>query len=219
MHIDGLLLDMNGLFRRWHDTGARTSERLARLPQGTISHYAYDHPAYRLARVGVLTDRQWADDVTDRLTRDFGPHVRDALGPWRADRGEPEPQMISLLAEIRRHLPVGVLSNCTTALRTDLQHHAITFDHVFPSAELGIDKPSPHAYRSAADHMGIPTHALAYFDDEPTFVQAARSTGMHARLFTGAEEFTARLHELGLLPATHSPERKTDATQKGSHAS
>ncbi|MDX3075834.1 HAD-IA family hydrolase [Streptomyces sp. MI02-7b] len=196
--IDGLLFDMNGLFRHWHDAGARTSEGLADLPEGTIARYAYGHPTYRLARVGVLTDQQWADDVTDRLAADFGPHVRDALGPWRTDRGESQPQMVSLLAEIRQHLPVGVLSNCTDALRADLQHHGITFDHVFPSAELGVDKPSPHAFRSAADRMGIPTHALAYFDDEPTFVHAARTVGMHAHLFTTAADCAARLRDLGL---------------------
>ncbi|GAA4989785.1 hypothetical protein GCM10023205_71210 [Yinghuangia aomiensis] len=63
--IDGLLLDMNGLFRHWHNTGARTSETLAGLPHGTIDRYAYQHRAYRLARVGILTDQEWADDVTD----------------------------------------------------------------------------------------------------------------------------------------------------------
>ncbi|WP_331765305.1 HAD-IA family hydrolase (plasmid) [Streptomyces sp. NBC_01384] len=200
--IDGLLLDMNGLFRHWHDIGARRSEHLAHLPEGTIARYAYEHPAYRLARVGVLTDQQWAEDVADRLATDFGPHVRHALSPWRTDRGEPDPVMTNLLTEIRQHLPVGVLSNSTDALRADLQYHGITFDHVFASADLGVDKPSPHAYRSAAEHMGIPTHGLAYFDDEPTFVQAARSTGMQAHLFTTAAEFAARLRELGLPLST-----------------
>jgi len=64
--------------------------------------------------------------------------------------------MIGLLAEIRQHLPVGVLSNCTDALRTDRHLHGITFGHVFPSAELGIDNPSPYAYRHAVERMGIP---------------------------------------------------------------
>ncbi|GAA4782277.1 hypothetical protein GCM10023220_01060 [Streptomyces ziwulingensis] len=101
-------------------------------------------------------------------------------------------------------MPVGVLSNCTDALRADLQHHGITFDHVLPSAELGVDKPSPHAYRHAASQMGIPTHALAYYDDEPTFVHAARSVGMHAYLFAGADKFTTHLRGHGLpLPTRH----------------
>ncbi|MFF4409531.1 HAD-IA family hydrolase [Streptomyces sp. NPDC001404] len=196
--IDGLLLDMNGLFRHWHNTGAHTSEQLAGLPKGTIARYAYGHPAYRLARVGVLTDQQWADDVAERLTRDYGSAVRNSLAAWRADRGEPDPTMIDLLTQVRQHMPVGVLSNSTDALRTDLQRHRIEFDYVFPSAELGVDKPAPIAYRTAAERMGIPTQALAYFDDEPTFVQAAKSVGMQAQLFNGAESFVSHLHRLGL---------------------
>ncbi|MEU1307793.1 HAD family hydrolase [Streptomyces cinnamoneus] len=202
--IDGLLLDMNGLFRHWHDSGARTSEQRAGLPTGTVARYAYDHPSYRLARVGVLTDQQWASDVTERLATDYGPAVRNHLGPWRADRGEADRTMIGLLRQIRDHLPVGVLSNCTDALREDLDHHAIEFDFVFASADLGVDKPSPLAYRAAADHMGIPATALAYFDDEPTFVLAARSVGMQAHRFNGAADFAKHIRRFGvpLLPAT-----------------
>ncbi|MGA5703945.1 HAD-IA family hydrolase [Peterkaempfera bronchialis] len=201
--IEGLLLDMNGVIRHWRNTGARTSEQLTGLPDGTIAQYAYDHPAYRLARVGVLTDQQWADDVTDRLAADFGPDVRTTLHHWRDDRGEPDPGMTTLLAHIRRHIPVGVLSNCTDALPDDLALHRIEFDHVFSSASLGVDKPSPLAFRLAAEHMGIPPHALAYFDDEPTFVRAAEAVGLQAHLFTGADACTSRLRKLGLPLTGH----------------
>ncbi|MEU2514505.1 HAD family hydrolase [Streptomyces syringium] len=204
--IDGLLLDMNGLFRHWHNTGAQTSEQRAGLPTGTIARYAYDHPSYRLARVGVLTDQQWADDVAERLAKDYGPAVGNHLGPWRADRGEPDRTMIGLLRQIRGYLPVGVLSNCTDALSADLQHHGIEFDFIFPSAGLGVDKPSPLAFRTAACRMGIPTTALAYFDDEPTFVLAAGTVGMQALPFKDAADFAAHLRRLGvpLPPATES---------------
>ncbi|MFG2116616.1 HAD-IA family hydrolase [Streptomyces sp. NPDC048718] len=196
--IDALLVDMNGLFRHWHNTGARESEHRAGLPEGTIARYAYDHPTYRLARVGVLTDQEWADDVTNRLVADFGSRVRDALTPWRTDRGEADTEMIGLLARVRQHLPVGVLSNCTDALHSDLRHHGIEFDHVFPSAALGVDKPSPHAFHRAAERMGHAPERLAYFDDEPTFVHAARHVGLNAHLFTGATDFATRLNTLGI---------------------
>ncbi|MFJ8165558.1 hypothetical protein ACIRBY_32240 [Streptomyces sp. NPDC096136] len=196
--IEGLLVDMNGLFRHWHNTGARQSERLAGLPPGTIHHYAYNHPTYRAARVGLLTDQEWADNVADRLADTFGPAVSQSLGPWRADRGERDDTMVELLNQIRRHMPVGVLSNCTDALPTDLEHHNITFDHVFSSASLGVDKPSPHAFLTAAELMRIPSRHLAYFDDEPTFVHAASTTGLHAHHFTGSADFITQLHKLGL---------------------
>ncbi|MEW1701119.1 HAD family hydrolase [Streptomyces sp. NPDC091278] len=198
MRITALLVDMNGLFRHWHNTGAREAEKLAGLPEGTLARYAYDHPSYRLARVGLLTDQKWADGVADRLVADFGPAVRQHLAPWREDRGTPAPDMVTLLAKIRAHVPVGVLSNSTDALHDDLRHHGIEFDHVFPSASLGVDKPSPHAFRLAAQRMGHAPDTMAYFDDEPTFVTAARSTGLDAHLFTGPADFTRTLIQTGL---------------------
>ncbi|MFD9688404.1 HAD family hydrolase [Kitasatospora sp. NPDC059088] len=196
--ITAVLCDMNGLFRHWRNTGARRAEQLAGLAPGTIAHYAYDHPAYRLARVGVLTDQQWADDVAERLGTDHGPRARQALAAWRADRGEGDPQMIALLGKLRRRAPVGVLSNCTDALHADLKQHGIEFDFVFASADLGVDKPSPLAYRLAAERMGVAPQQLAYFDDEPTFVTAAAAAGLHATRFRGAEHFAAHLASLGL---------------------
>ncbi|MER7194859.1 HAD family hydrolase [Streptomyces flaveolus] len=207
MRIHGVLFDMNGLFRHWRNTGARTSERTAGLPEGTIDRYAYQHPSYRLARVGVLTDQQWAEDVTKRLTTDYGPHIRPALAPWREDRGEAAPDMIALLARIREQVPVGVLSNSIDALHDDLKHHGITFDDVMPSADLGVDKPSPHAYRLAAERMGITPDLLAYFDDEPTFVRAAAVVGLHAHLFTHAADVRERLRTAGLTTLKERTER------------
>ncbi|RKT02289.1 putative hydrolase of the HAD superfamily [Streptomyces sp. 3211.6] len=150
------------------------------------------------ARVGILTDQEWADNVADRLADDYGPAVCHNLGPWRADRGERDDTMVELLDRIRRHMPVGVLSNCTDALPADLEHHNITFDHVFSSASLGVDKPSPHAFRTAVDRMDIPTQRLAYFDDEPTFVHAASTTGLRAHLFTGPKDFATQMQKFGL---------------------
>lgn len=202
--IDGLLLDMNGLFRHWRNTGAQTSEQRASLPAGTIARYAYGHPSYRLARVGVLTDQQWADDVTERLANDYGPAVREHLAAWRSDRGKPDPTMVELLRQIREHVPVGVLSNCADALPADLDHHNIEFDFVFASAHLGVDKPSPLAFRAAAERMGLPPTKLGYFDDEPTFVAAARATGLHTHLFQGVADFVAELSNFGLPVAPPS---------------
>ncbi|MEU6934911.1 HAD family hydrolase [Streptomyces sp. NPDC046374] len=196
--ITALLVDMNGLFRHWRDSGARTAETLGGLPEGTINRYAYDHPSYRLARVGLLTDQQWADSVSDRLAADFGESVRDALVHWRKDRGLRSASMVTLLNEIRTHVPVGVLSNSTDALHDDLRHHGIEFDYVLPSADLGVDKPSPHAYRIAAERMGHAPTSMAYFDDEPTFGTAATSVGLHAHLFTTQEHFTSALTRYGL---------------------
>lgn len=205
--IQGLLFDMNGLFRHWRNAGAREGEELAGLPAGTFDRHAYQHPMYRLAKVGVITDQEWADDVERRLVETFGPDARKAIPPWRRDRGETDPVMLDLLAQARRHVPVGVLSNTTDAFATDLEHHGITglFDFVLPSAVLGVDKPSPLAYRSAAERMGVAPGRLYYCDDEPTFVAGARHAGLRADLFTGAADFAAALNRLGITVAPPGP--------------
>lgn len=198
--IRGLLFDMNGLFRHWRNAGAREGEELAGLPAGTFDVYAYQHPMYRLAKVGVISDQEWADDVERRLVGDFGPDAQKAIPPWRLDRGETDAVMIDLLEQAQRQVPVGVLSNTTDAFRTDLEHHGIAglFDFVLPSADLGVDKPSPLAYRAAAERMGIAPQHLYYSDDEPTFVAGARHAGLEADLFTGAADFAASLNRLGI---------------------
>ncbi|MGW5938763.1 hypothetical protein ACWIG3_11585 [Streptomyces celluloflavus] len=58
--------------------------------------------------------------------------------------------------------------------------------------------------------MGIPTRALAYFDEEPTFVHAARTLGIQAHLFTEPAEFTAHLRALG-LPLTSRDRQEVPA--------
>lgn len=201
MVIDALLFDMDGLFRHWRDTGARTGEHRAGLPAGTFDRYAYQHPSYRLAQLGVLTDQQWADDVTARLVADFGDRAQAAIAPWRADRGEIDPVMVDLAAQARRQgLPVAILSNTTTAFRTDLAHHGLTdaFDEVFPTAELGVDKPAPAAYRLAAARLGVPPQRIFFADDEDHYVAGARATGMHTHRFTTATRLAAQLTLLGI---------------------
>ncbi|MFJ8478469.1 HAD family hydrolase [Kitasatospora sp. NPDC094011] len=201
--VDGLLVDMDGLFRHWRDTGARLGERRADLPAGTFDAYAYRHPSYRLAQLGVLTDQQWADDVAARLVDAFGPRALEAIGPWRADRGEIDPVMLDLLAQARRHVPVGVLTNTTTAFRADLAHHGIAnvFDFVFPTAELGVDKPAPLAFHTAARKMGIAPDRLFFTDDEPPYVAGALHAGLNAEVFTGPKGFAAALTRIG-VPVT-----------------
>jgi FMN phosphatase YigB (HAD superfamily) len=138
--------------------------------------------------------------VAARLSADFGPSALTAISPWRCDRGETDPVMLDLLSQARRQLPVGVLSNTTDAFRDDLRHHGIAdaFDHILPSAEIGVDKPSPLAFEIAAERMRVAPRNLYYVDDEPTFVKGARHAGLIAELFTSADAFAGSLRRFGI---------------------
>jgi putative hydrolase of the HAD superfamily len=194
-----LLLDLDGLIRHWRDTGARDGERLAGLPGGTLDA-AYGLPEYQLAQLGVLTDEQWAAAVRDHLIRRHGPAAWAALAPWRADRGEIDQQMLAIVQAARRHVPVAILSNTTSALAADLRLHGLSgaFDAVFTSAALGVAKPAPAAYLAVAAALGTRPGRIYFTDDEMIHVRGARHAGMMAGQFTSPGQFSATLASLGL---------------------
>ena len=72
------------------------------------------------------------------------------------------------------------------------------FDHVLFSHELGMIKPDPEIFREALRRAKSEAGAAAFFDDVPEYVEAARSVGIHGRLFRSAAEFPAQLAQLGL---------------------
>ncbi|MFJ4668915.1 HAD-IA family hydrolase [Kitasatospora purpeofusca] len=207
MHTRALLFDVNGVLRHFDNSGAALGEEAAGLEPGTIARYAYDHPSYTEAKVGLMTDQEWADGVELRLAKDFGATAAAAaIAPWRADRGRHDTVMIDLIGQIRATgMPCAVLSNFTDALHNDLDLHGITVDHAFASADLRVTKPSPLAFEAAADRLGLHPSEVYFFDDQLGFVAGARAAGMRAELFTGAHALADRLATLGIpvqVPAT-----------------
>lgn len=199
MTPDLLLLDFDGLIRHWRDTGAREGERLAGLPAGTLE-VAYRLPEYQLAQLGVLTDEQWAATVCGHLISRHGPAAEAAIGPWRADRGEIDRQMLDLVQAARHRVPVAILSNTTSAFHDDLRVHGLSeaFDAVFTSAGLGAAKPAPATYLAVTAALGIGPGKVFFADDEMIHIRGARHAGMQAEQFTSPAQFAATLARAGL---------------------
>ncbi|MGW2543820.1 HAD-IA family hydrolase, partial [Kitasatospora sp. NPDC001574] len=192
--VAAVVFDLHGVLQEFRNEGAAEGEKAAHLPAGTIARFAYDHPTYEMAKVGLMTDEQWAQGVADRLRAEYGARVRHAIGPWRADRGHPVPAMIDLLGQVRRAgVPCAILSNFTDAMHTDLDRHGIHADHPLASADLGVTKPSRFAYREAADRIGFAPSRILFFDDQEAYVAGARAAGMHAELFTTPSAVATRL--------------------------
>lgn len=68
----------------------------------------------------------------------------------------------------------------------------------FSSCYLGVMKPNPAIYRLGLSLAQVPPQAAVMIDDRAQNVQAARSVGMHAIEFKGAEELRAELAALGV---------------------
>jgi 2-haloacid dehalogenase len=71
-------------------------------------------------------------------------------------------------------------------------------DDVVVSGTERLAKPDPEIYRLVGERAGLALDRLAFVDDSPVNVAAARGLGMHAVRFTGAEALRTQLRALGL---------------------
>ena len=69
----------------------------------------------------------------------------------------------------------------------------------FVSFTTKVRKPAPAAYSQVIDRFGGPASRFVFIDDREVNCEAARSVGMQAIRFVGADALRAELFALGLL--------------------
>ena len=72
------------------------------------------------------------------------------------------------------------------------------FEGATVSAEVGLLKPDPLIYRHLLDTHGLEADETVFLDDIPRNVAGAKDAGIHAFLFTTAEQAEADLASLGV---------------------
>jgi putative hydrolase of the HAD superfamily len=198
--LKAVLFDMDGVIRHWDSEGAYAGEATYGLPRGAIEEVAYTIPEFMATQVGTVTARQWADAVGRALAERYGPGAEKAADVYFDYAGRVDREMVALVAAVREHTTVALLSNATDQLREHLAHHELVdaFDVVFCSAEIGVAKPDPAIYVHAATVLGVAPADCFFTDDRPENVDGARAAGMHAEVFTNRATLTAHLRELGV---------------------
>ncbi|HEX8469264.1 MAG TPA: HAD family phosphatase [Allosphingosinicella sp.] len=73
------------------------------------------------------------------------------------------------------------------------------FRGIVVSGEVKMLKPDPAIYYLALDRFGLQAYQALFIDDRKINVEGAEAVGMHAHLFTGAEDLRRRLKAEGLL--------------------
>lgn len=72
-------------------------------------------------------------------------------------------------------------------------------DVALSSHELKLRKPQPEIFAAALERLGCAAGEVAYFDDLPANVAAARMAGFDAHHVDGFAELQRRIDQLGLL--------------------
>lgn len=96
------------------------------------------------------------------------------------------PEALALVDTVRSwELAVALLTNAPLALGRAIRDAdwRDRIDHLFVSAELGLVKPDPALYEHVTRHLRVSPGEIAFIDDRPANVDAARAHGWQSHLW------------------------------------
>lgn len=93
---------------------------------------------------------------------------------------------------------IGILSNSTIEMAHAARRAAWSrwVDDWFLSAEIGLAKPDPAIYRYVTETVGLPANRIAYIEDSPASIDAARAAGWNAHTWKSGVDTAAHLADL-----------------------
>jgi putative hydrolase of the HAD superfamily len=195
-----LLIDLDGVLRRWDPSVPESVERSYGLPPGALLGTAMEWDLYRPAVAGELTDADWMAGVASRLP--LSPdRAAAAVAEWQRDRGVVDEEVLGFVREVRAAgRPVGLATNGTDRLRGDLLSLGLAgeVDVVVSSWEIGIHKPAPEFFARACAAVELEPHWVLFVDDDDRAVRGARVAGMPAFRWTGPQDLPYMEGALGL---------------------
>ncbi len=169
-----------------------TTDQLAIMWKGFYSDYT----------VGKLTTDEFLDKFAETynlpqqdVTREvFTESFRRALAPM--------PGMEDVLIKLRDSgVTIAMLSD-TAEMFADARRSWLFseyFDKIFLSFEIGYKKPDVHAFQAVTDHYKVQPDEVFFIDDTPGNIDAAKTYGMDAVVFTDADTLLKTLQEYNLL--------------------
>lgn len=110
-----------------------------------------------------------------------------------------KPDSEQLVRDTKKRFRIAALSN-TNELHWNFlkQRFRImhSFDDLFLSHTLHARKPEDKVFTAVLSYYGLQAARIAYFDDVPDYVAAAREHGIQAHVFTTADAARALINEL-----------------------
>ena len=184
-----LLIDFDGVLRRWDPAPMIAVEIEYGLPPAALLETSMSWDIYRPAMAGEISDAEWMQLVAQRLPIDDA-RAAEAVAQWQAYRGEPDPDALAFVREVRAAgRPVGLATNATDRLPGDLETLGLTgdFDVVASSWELKVHKPAPEFFQRACRLIGVEPKYVLFVDDDDRAVRGARAAGLAAYRWTGTQ--------------------------------
>ncbi|MFG1651116.1 HAD family hydrolase [Micromonospora sp. NPDC049275] len=185
-----LLLDLDGVLRRFDPAVAAGVEREYGLADGVLSEIAMQWGRLQPVLTGQVSHADWMSSVADALAEPAGgpDRARSAVQQWQRYRGEVDAEVLDFVREVRAAgVRVGLATNATDLLDADLSTLGLTgeLDVVVNSSALGVHKPAPEYFQAACQALATPPARVLFVDDEDWAVRGARSAGLSAHRWGG----------------------------------
>jgi putative hydrolase of the HAD superfamily len=153
--------------------------------------------AYWAERPALSGEVSWPDVLPDLLERwGIGDSFDEVLQVWLSI--EPVAATHELLralreAGLRCYLATNQAEHRGVHMRDELGYAGL-FDGAFYSYEMGVAKPDPAYFEVIVEALGVPPDRLLFLDDRPDNVEAARSVGLRAEVWSYHEDLSV-LHD------------------------
>ncbi|MEV2239999.1 HAD-IA family hydrolase [Micromonospora sp. NPDC049891] len=185
-----LLVDFDGVLRRWDPAVAAGVEREYGLSAGVLGEIAMQWGRLQPVLTGQVSHADWMTSVADALTPSVGDaeRARAAVAQWQRYRGEVDPEVLAFVREVRAAgIRVGLGTNATDLLDADLAALDLTgeLDVVVNSSAVGVHKPAPEYFQAACAALETPPARVLFVDDEDRAISGARAAGLSAYRWNG----------------------------------
>jgi putative hydrolase of the HAD superfamily len=203
--IRAVFFDFGGVLGRFDRVGVRALEERFGLPDDSLVTALYRIPEWQAVAVGRLPESDWLDAVGRKLDELAGRPIPEIRGEWASAWKNVDEDVIGLAKSLRGRYRIGVLSNSTPRLETELLGangiHDM-WDVIINSARVGVAKPDARIYEIAAERIGVPPQACLHIDDLEHNVRGAEAAGFSAIHHKGDfTNLTSQLRLLGVGPS------------------
>ncbi len=185
--IDVLLLDLDGVVRRYDHDAVAAIEQRSGLTSGSLNETAFQPRLLRAVTTGEMTYAAWVDEIA----RSVGPVAAQA---WAAQRPDLDKAVLTKARSIRTSgVRVCLLTNGTDRIDADLEDLGIKddFDAVFNSADLGFAKPDLRIFMHVLRELDVDGSRVLYLADSAEPVRGAEALGIQARVFESPADLEA----------------------------
>lgn len=190
-----LLLDLDGVLRRFDPARMVEVEKRYDLPPGALVKAAFAPDRLRPAVTGEVTHENWMVGVAEAVAAELRAAGHGdpesavaAVADWSAYRGEVVPEVLDFVRRTRaRGVRVALATNATDWLDADLAKLGLTdeVDAVLNSSVVGHAKPARDFFRAGCLELRTVPKLVLFVDDEDRNVRGARAAGLAALRYTG----------------------------------